>query len=146
MDIRINQINQTNPIQQTGEVRQNDDSFKFMLMSNIEEKELQQVLASMMQEIEVQGKKLAKHRDIRDMRQYRKLIKGFLNEIINHSHSFTRENFLDRKGRHRVYGIIRLVDENLDKLAQELVKEEQDHIEILKCIGEIEGLILDIFT
>ena len=45
-----------------------------------------------------------------------------------------------------MYGIIRLVDENLDKLAQELVKEEQDHLEILKCIGEIEGLILDIFT
>ncbi|MBR1440447.1 MAG: DUF327 family protein, partial [Lachnospiraceae bacterium] len=75
MDIRINQVNQTNPIQQTPEVQQSDDSFKFMLMSNIEEKELQQVLASMMQEIEVQGKKLAKHRDIRDMKQYRKLIK-----------------------------------------------------------------------
>ncbi len=146
MDIRINQVNQTNPIQQTGEVQQTDDSFKFMLMSNIEEKELQQVLASMLQDIETQGKKLAKHRDIRDMKQYRKLIKSFMNEVINHSHSFSRENFLDRKGRHRVYGIIRLVDENLDKLAQELVKEEQDHLEILKCIGEIEGLILDIFT
>ena len=100
----------------------------------------------MMEEITMQGKKLAKHRDIRDMKQYRTLIKGFMNEIVNHSHQFSRENFLDRKGRHRVYGIIRLIDENLDKLAQALVEDEQDNIDILKCIGEIEGLILDIFT
>ena len=57
-----------------------------------------------------------------------------------------RENFLDRKGRHRVYGIIRLIDENLDELARELMKDETDHISILDRIGEIQGLLLDIFT
>ena len=45
-----------------------------------------------------------------------------------------------------MYGIIRLIDQNLDELAKELVKEEQDNIAILAKIGEIEGLILDIFT
>ena len=69
-----------------------------------------------------------------------------MNEIINRSNAFERENFLDRRGRHRVYGIIRLIDQNLDELAKELVKEEQDNIAILAKIGEIEGLILDIFT
>ena len=53
---------------------------------------------------------------------------------------------LDRKGRHRVYGIIRLVDENLDELARELMKDEKDHLAILSRIGEIRGLLLDIFT
>ena len=69
-----------------------------------------------------------------------------MNEIVSRSHSFSRENFLDRKGRHRVYGIIRLVDENLDELAQELMKDEQDHLTILNKIGEIRGLLLDILT
>ena len=99
-----------------------------------------------MGEISEQGKKIAKKKDVRDMKKYRGLIKEFMNEIINRSHTFERENFLDRKGRHRVYGIIRLIDQNLDELAQELVKEEQDNIAILAKIGEIEGLILDIFT
>ena len=80
------------------------------------------------------------------MRHYRSLVKDFLNEIVTHSHSFSRENFLDRKGRHRVYGIIRLVDETLDELAQELMKEQKDNITILQKIGDIRGLILDIFT
>ena len=69
-----------------------------------------------------------------------------MNEVTTHSYSFTRENFLDKRGRHRVYGIIRLVDQTLDELAQELVKDEQDNIAILGKIGEIRGLLLDIFT
>ena len=137
MDIKVNQVSQVPQPVKPQEVKTGDDTFKFMLVSNI---------VSMMEEITMQGKKLAKHRDIRDMKQYRTLIKSFMNEIVNHSHQFSRENFLDRKGRHRVYGIIRLIDENLDKLAQALVEDEQDNIDILKCIGEIEGLILDIFT
>ena len=146
MDIRVNQIQQSAPIEQTQQVQESDGSFKFTLVSRIEEKDLQNALIQMMEEITRQGDKLAKHRDIKDMKRYRTLIKGFLNEIVNRSHSFSRENFLDRRGRHRVYGIIRLIDQNLDELAQELVKDEQDHLAILSKIGEIQGLILDIFT
>ena len=123
-----------------------DGSFKFMLASHIQEAELQEKLAGLMEQITEEGEKLAKRRDVKDMRHYRGLVKEFLNEVVTRSHSFSRENFLDRRGRHRVYGIIRLVDENLDQLAQELMKDEQDNLAILNKIGEIRGLLLDIFT
>ena len=116
-----------------------------MLASNIQESELQEKLTGLMAEITAQGEKISKKKDIRDMRKYRGLIKDFMNEIVNRSHSFSRENFLDRKGRHRVYGIVRLVDQTLDDLAQELCKEEKDNMAILAKIGEIRGLLLDIF-
>ena len=146
MDIKVNNIQQAVPVEQTLQQQETDGTFKFTLVSRIEEQELQNALTSMMEEITRQGDKLAKHRDIKDMKRYRALIKDFLNEIVNRSHAFSRENFLDRKGRHRVYGIIRLIDENLDQLAQELVKDEQDNLAILSKIGEIRGLLLDIFT
>lgn len=66
--------------------------------------------------------------------------------MVNRSHKFSRENFLDRRGRHRVYGIVRLVDKNLDELAEELVKEEKDNISVLNKVGEIRGLLIDIST
>lgn len=146
MDIKVNQ---TAPIAQpeaAAPVKESDGAFKFTLVSHIEEQELQARLSALMEEITMQGDKLAKKRDIKDMRKYRGLIKDFMNEIVSRSHSFSRENFLDRKGRHRVYGIIRLVDENLDELARELMKDEQDHLAILSKIGEIRGLLLDILT
>lgn len=147
MDIKVNQVQQAAPMEQTPQTQATDDgAFKFMLASNIDEQELQVRLNGLMEEITMQGNKISKRMDVKDMRKYRGLIKDFMNEIINRSHSFSRENFLDRRGRHRVYGIIKLVDENLDALAQELVKDEKDHISILSKIGEIRGLLLDIFT
>ena len=97
-------------------------------------------------EITEQGKKISEHMDIRDMKKYRSLVKDFMNEVVNRSHKFSRENFLDRRGRHRVYGLVKLVDKNLDELAGELVKEEKDHIAILGKVDEIRGLLLDIST
>ncbi|MBQ7776111.1 MAG: YaaR family protein [Lachnospiraceae bacterium] len=146
MDIKINQIQQTAQVEHTAQVTQSDPTFKFTLASHIEEAELQTRLQGLMQAITEEGEKLAKRKDLRDMKHYRSLVKEFMNEIISRSHSFSRENFLDRRGRHRVYGIIRLVDENLDALAQELMKDEKDNLKILSTIGEIRGLLLDIFT
>lgn len=146
MDIKVNQAMPVAQPEAAAPVKESDGAFKFTLVSHIEEQELQAKLETLMGEITTQGEKLAKKRDIRDMKRYRGLIKDFMNEIISRSHSFSRENFLDRKGRHRVYGIIRLVDENLDELAQELMKDEQDHLAILSKIGEIRGLLLDILT
>lgn len=146
VDFKVSDVGQTVPVQQQNNVQQTDDSFKFMLASNIEESELADRLNLMMQDIIQQGDKISKRMDVKDMRRYRTLIKEFMNEVVNHSHKFSRENFLDRRGRHRVYGIIRLVDEKLDELAQELVKDERDNIAVLGLVGEIRGLILDIFT
>lgn len=146
MDIKVNQAAPVAQPEAQAPVRETDGAFKFTLVSHIEEQELQARLSTLMEEITMQGNKLAKKRDIKDMKKYRGLIKEFMNEIVSRSHSFSRENFLDRKGRHRVYGIIRLVDEKLDELAQELVKEECDKIAILAKVDEIRGLLLDIFA
>ncbi len=146
MDIRINQLTQAAPVEQTAQTQAADGDFKFMLASHIQESELQEKLSGLMEAITAEGEKLSKRRDVKDMRHYRSLIKEFLNEVVTHSHAFSRENFLDRRGRHRVYGIIRLIDENLDQLAQELMKDEKDNLAILNKIGEIRGLLLDIFT
>lgn len=146
MDIRVNETTRAQSVDNNSKVSSGDDSFKFTLISNIEEKDLQQKLRTMMEDINEQGEKIARHMDIKDMRRYRELVKGFLNEVVSRSHEFSRENFLDRRGRHRVYGIVKLVDKNLDDLAGELVKDEKDHIAIVSRIDDIRGLLLDVTT
>lgn len=146
MDIKINQIQQVNLPEQVQAPQASDDAFKFTLISHIEDAQLESQLKAMVEEITQQGNRISKHMDIKDMKKYRTLIKSFLNEVLSRSHEFSRENFLDRRGRHRVYGIIRKIDDTLDALAAELVKDEKDHIGILSKIGEIRGLLLDILT
>ena len=146
MDIRIDPMQQVNQTSGTQKNQAPAEDFKFTLMSSIEEDGLAARLQVLMEEITMQGKKLGKHMDVRDMKHYRKLIKEFMNEIVNRSHKFSRENFLDRRGRHRVYGMIKRVDEVLDELAGELIKDEKDAIAILDKVDEIRGLLLDIIT
>ena len=133
MDIRVDNMQQVNATTQTQQAQQSGEDFKFTLMSSIEEAGLSERLSVMMQEITMQGEKLGKHMDVRD-------------EIVNRSHKFSRENFLDRRGRHRVYGMIKRVNVVLDELAGELIKEEKDTLAILSKVDEIRGLLLDIIT
>ena len=145
-NFRVNETTPLSSVTQKNSTQPVDDSFRFTLTSAIEDADLQTKINNMLKDINVQGRLIAKHMDIREMKRYRGLIKDFLNEIVNRSHKFSRENFLDHRGRHRVYGVIRLIDENLDELAQELVEDEKNQIDILSRIGEIEGLLLDILT
>ena len=146
MAIKVNDISTVNQVPEAVKTVEGDGSFKFTLASAITDADLQAKVDELLSDITAQGNRLAEHMDIRDMKKYRGLIKDFLNEVVYRSHRFSRENFLDRRGRHRVYGIIRLIDKNLDELASELVEDEKDHISILDRIGEIKGLLLDILT
>lgn len=146
MNMKVNELTQINQTTETSKVTQGDGSFKFTLSSAITDAQLQAKVDALMTDITMQGERIARHMDIRDLRKYRGLIKDFLNEVVYRSHKFSRDNFLDRRGRHRVYGIIRKIDETLDALAEELMLDEKDHLAILSRIGEIEGLLLDIFT
>ena len=146
MDIKVNNASPVTQIPDTITTETGDGSFKFTLASAITDAELQAKVDSLLSDITFQGNRIAQHMDIRDMKKYRELIREFMNEVVYRSHKFSRKNFLDRKGRHSVYGLFKLIDENLDELARELVKDEKDHISILSRIGEIRGLLLDILT
>lgn len=146
MDLKVNDVSGVTQTQEVNQTKPTDDGFKFTLASAIDDAELKEKLSWLMDEITEQGKKISEHMDIRDMKKYRGLVKDFMNEVVNRSHKFSRENFLDRRGRHRVYGLVKLVDKNLDDLAGELVKEEKDHLAILGKVDEIRGLLLDIST
>ena len=146
MEMKVNDISQISQVPEAAKTVEGDGSFKFTLASAITDADLQAKVDALLNDITAQGNRIAQHMDIRDMKKYRGLVKDFLNEVVYRSHKFSRENFLDRRGRHRVYGIIRLIDKTLDELASELVEDEKDHIAILDRIGEIKGLLLDILT
>ena len=88
-------MQQVNKPEMKSTVQESDGTFKFTLISNIEEQGLKERLTIMMSEITAHGKKLGKHMDVRDMRRYRALIKDFMNEIGHMS--FQERIFLTEK-------------------------------------------------
>lgn len=103
-------------------------------------------IATLLASIEDQAKKLSKKIDIKELKTYKRLVSEFLDQAVNNSHKFFKENKLDRRGRHRVYAIIKQIDGDLEDLTQEVLKEEKDNLLILQKLDDIRGLILDIST
>lgn len=113
-------------------------------LKHVENRNYEERLKELMDGITQQGEKLAKKNDIRELKIYKKLISEFLDEAVSNSHKFSKQSFLDRRGRHRVYAVIKRVNEELELLTQDVLKEEKDNIKILQRLDDIRGLILDI--
>lgn len=94
--------------------------------------------------ISEQGEKLGKKVDIRDLKLYKSLISEFLDEAVNNSHKFSKESFLDRRGRYKVYATVKKINVELEQLTEDVLKEEKDHLKILQRLDDIRGLIMDL--
>ena len=77
--------------------------------------------------------------------KYKNLVREFLNVAVTNSHQFSKQNFLDRRGRHRVYGIIKNVDRELESITKEFLNQEVDRISVIKKLDDIRGMLLDMF-
>lgn len=102
-------------------------------------------LENLLHRIDKQASRLSKNITIKEVLAYKKLISEFMKESVDGMVRFKKDSFLDSRGRHRVYGIIKKVDEELEGLTKDVLAHEKDNIKILKRLDDIRGLILDIY-
>lgn len=113
-------------------------------IKRIEGQDHQERVRQLAERIAEQGDKLGKKVDIRELKVYKKLISEFLDEAVNNSHKFSKESFLDKRGRFKVYATVKKVNSELEALTEEVLKEEKDNIRILQRVDDIRGLIMDL--
>lgn len=114
-------------------------------LTRAEDNNYEQHLEKLVNDIVKQGEVLAKRIDVRELRNYRKLISEFLDTALGNSRKFSKQSLLDRRGRHKVYAIIKNINNELDMLAQDVINGEKENINLLKRLDDIKGLILDMF-
>ncbi|MDR7857417.1 YaaR family protein [Tissierella sp.] len=148
----MNRINKTgmeniSPIQISRAVDKKavKDTFK-MKLNELEQDQIRIELKALYDKIETQSNKLSDKLFIDDLINYKKLVKEFLNITVNNSHVFFKESSLDRRGRHRIYSLVKKVDQELDELTQEFLDIENKRINILKRLNDIQGILMDIMT
>jgi uncharacterized protein YaaR (DUF327 family) len=101
-------------------------------------------LQEMKKAIDEQGERLADRVNVREYEKYRRLIREFIEEIVSNGYTFCREDAYASRGRHRYIATIKVIDEKLDKLGKEVIKDHADKIEILSRIDDIRGLLMDL--
>ncbi|MCL2078494.1 MAG: YaaR family protein [Oscillospiraceae bacterium] len=113
-------------------------------LTDLSQERLTEKLSGMRNDIEEQAKRLSDRVDVKEFEKYRRLIREFLDEIVSNGYTFSREDAYASRGRHRYIATIKIIDEKLDELGKEVMKEQSDKIEVLNKIDDIRGLLLDI--
>lgn len=113
-------------------------------LEKAEENSYEQRLKELLNEIANQGEKLGKKVDVRELMIYKKLITEFLDMVLGKSMKFSKQSLLDRRGRHKVFALIKKIDSDLELLTKDVMDGEKDNIRILQRMDDIRGLILDL--
>lgn len=103
-------------------------------------------IQALLVEIEKAGDRLAKSRNFRDLTKYKNLIQSFIKETVDFGLGLKKSNTWGNRGQNRVLQIIEKIDKKLVELADELLDKEADQIQLLNIIGEIKGLIINLYT
>lgn len=96
--------------------------------------------------IGMQGERLSEHRTIDDLRKYKKMVKEFMEEAVNSGLQLEDQRGFNRRGRTKVYKIVKEIDSRLTNLASDVISKEKSRLDILNKVGEIQGLIINLYT
>ncbi|MCD5415416.1 MAG: YaaR family protein [Clostridiales bacterium] len=141
---KINTVNINNLVNQnTKQVKESQQTFSTKFQ-NIKSEQVRGHLEKLYSQIGQQADRLADKLDINEVVRYKKLVKDFLDIAVKNSHQFSKQNFLDRRGRHRVYCIVKNIDRELDELTKNFLSQEEDRMSIIKRLDDIRGLLLDV--
>ncbi|MFV2046276.1 YaaR family protein [Metabacillus sp. YM-086] len=116
------------------------------VMANKRGNALYERFATLAKDIEDQGKVLSESRTVEDLKKYKKLVKTFLEEAVNNALQLENQRGFNRRGRTKIYKIVKEVDSKLIDLTNEVLNKQQKGLNILNMVGEVQGLLINIYT
>ncbi|MEC2427274.1 YaaR family protein [Bacillus safensis] len=124
---------------------QTSASFKASMETQSGKLRLEQ-LTVMLSDIEVFGKKLTKSRNLKDLARFKGLVKRFVKETVDNGLNIETSRSFDIYGNTRTLALVKALDEKLIELTEEMMDQEKPSIDLLERIGEIKGLLINLYT
>lgn len=106
--------------------------------------EYEKHLRDLADKITEQGSVLGERVDLAEFQKYRALITELLQEAAGNAYAFFKADKFDTRGRHKVYAIIRRVNQRLDEMVKSILQDEADNLETLGIVDEIQGMLVDL--
>jgi len=106
----------------------------------------QSQLSAFLTQLDQQGKKLVETMSAKDLFKFKNMIRTFLQSTFGQSRQMQEESLWDFRGHPRVMARVAKINQALEDLGHEVLKAQAEPMQILEKIGEIRGLILDLFA
>jgi uncharacterized protein len=115
------------------------------VMSGQEHLRTQEELTRKLNDIHQQGERLSRHMTVRELMLYRQMVKKFLEDTARRGVGLRETKGWDRRGRTKRYKLLEEIDAALVLMAEELLNSEEGRIELLGRVGEIRGMLVNLF-
>lgn len=132
----------TKHVRQTSESRTSFEKLINVKVHQVKRDELKKLLT----EISNQGKRLAQFRSFQDLAKFKHMIKDFLHETVYSGLKLQESHNFNPNGYSQKLAIVKKVDEKLIELTEEIMNQEKKTIDLLSIIGEIKGLLINLYA
>ncbi|AST93960.1 YaaR family protein [Sutcliffiella cohnii] len=132
---RVEQPNGSNKKAVFGDMLQKHDS---KLKSN--------QLQLLMHDINNAGDRLSNSRTFQDLAKYKTLVKRFMEETVEFGMELNQSYHWTQDGQARQLQLVHQIDEALLSLTGDVMNKEKNRLDILSSIGEIKGLLINLYT
>lgn len=148
MSIRIEPTKSGSSLSRDSEVQTASNkpraSFKNVLT---ESKQTQnQALSSFIAQLDIKGKKLAETFSLKDLWEFKDMVKDFLKSTLGQSRHMQEESLWDFRGQPKIMARVNKINQALEELGKEVCQSQKEPLNILAKIDEIKGLILDLWA
>lgn len=139
MKIEGVKINRTLDIKETTASNKGDFADSFMKSYKSATKE---ELENYIKDIKKKGNRLIVTKNYSDVKSYKETIKNYLKAVVDYTYTLNK-NVGFWETQH--YSTVETINEKLENLTQEVLKEEKDNLDISATIDNIQGLLVDIY-
>jgi len=110
-----------------------------------EDDKARKMLEEALELIEEKGKGLSDKRTVEALLDYKKMVQSFIKEAVEFGLKVEEKRGFSRGGRGRSLRTVSNIDARLIELTEAILSQEKKHINILDKVGEIQGLLVNLY-
>ncbi len=144
--MKVNNISPKSKIKGKTTAKTESPSISFLEILEVKEDDkARQMLEEMLDVIEEKGKSLSNKRTVEALLDYKKMVKNFIKEAVEYGLKIEEKRGFSRGGRSRSLRMVASIDARLLELTEAILNQEKKHINILDKVGEIQGLLVNLY-
>lgn len=99
----------------------------------------------MLKDIDKQGLQLSEKPNFNELRKYKTLVKKFMEEVTSKGVGLYQTESWDPYGGSKTLKTIQVLDKKLVDLTNHVLHQQNEGLSILERIGEIKGLLINLY-
>jgi uncharacterized protein len=103
-------------------------------------------LEALLDEVHETGDALKGNPSVDLVQAYKKAVRDFVKYVVDRSFAVEQKTSGRNILKRNAYFRVSVIDEALEKLAAEILRNQRDNLEILRRVDEINGMLVDLFS